>query len=193
MIGDKGKEIIANTLKYVSVARTLPFSLSTDYIHEIEYMTRQPGVYQSNFIYVIRYAPSSVFKKNDGKPFVVRIDFFDTIKKGCHRFKDFESFCNDEDFKHIIPFLLKYTNLSQELFDLAKDNLYCDIPVSFDILRYIHDVKETYREKTGSEIDKFIFLSEHMLEANAFLNEEKIASREASKNKKQKGVVEKCT
>ena len=195
MIGDKSKEIIANTLKFVSVSRTLPISLSANYVHELEYMTKQPGVYQTDFVYTIRYAPASTFKKHDGKPYLIKIDFFDTIQRECHRFKNYEDFVNNEKFKHTIPFLLKYTSISPKLFEIAKKNLYCDIPIQFDFMRYISDVEEKYKqEHNGEEIEDFIFLSEHTLIANAFLNEEKIEMRKSSKDGKNKiieGVVEK--
>lgn len=192
MLGDTRKEIIANTLDFVSVSHTNPFSLSTDYVHEIECMKRQPGAYQSNFYYIVRYAPMSTFKKHLKKPYLIKIDFFDTIQVGCHRFESFEAFCNDETFKHTVPFLLKYTDLSQEIFDIAKDNPYCDIPVGFKILDYIHDVKVKYKEEhNGEEIEKFTFLSPEMVLANQYMNEDKILSREASKNKRVKGVVDK--
>ena len=192
MLGDTRKEIIANTLNFVSVSHTSPFSLSADYIHEIECMSKQPGAYQSNFYYTVRYAPLSTFKKHLSKPYLVKIDFFDTIKVGCHRFESFDAFCNDETFKHTIPFLLKYTDLCQELFDLAKSNPYCDIIIGFKMTDYIHDVKEKYKaEHNGEEIEEFTFLSPEMVLANKYMNEDKILSREASKNGKVKGVVDK--
>ena len=156
MIGDVSREITANTLDFVSVARTLPISLSADYVHELEYITRQPGVYQTNFTYTIRYAPASTMKKNDGKPFLIKIDFFDVIKKGCHRFKNFEAFCNDETFGHTVPFLLKYTNISPRLFEIAKTNLYCDIPITFDIVRYIDDVSNVCIGVAGAVVPNII-------------------------------------
>lgn len=190
MLGDVRKEIIANTLDFCSVSRVFPFSLNLDYVHELDYMTKQPGVYQTNFLYTIRYAPRTTFKKFDTKPFMLKIDFYDTIKIGCHRFKSFEAFCNDEDFKHTIPFLLKYTDLSQELFDLAKANPYCELAIGVRFLDYVKDVKTKYKEEhSGEEIENFTFLSPEMVLANQYMNEDKIASREASKNRKVKGVV----
>lgn len=192
MLGDRDKEIIANTLDFVSVSRTNPFSLYNDYVHEIEYMERKPGVFQSDFYYTIRYAPMSTFKKHLKKPFLLKIDFYDTIKIGCHRFESFEALCNDETFGFTVPFLMKYTELSQDIFDLAQENPYCEISLGFKTMQYVNDVKEKYKqEHNGEEIEHFIFLSKYMLLTNAYMNEEKIASREASKNKRVKGVINK--
>ena len=77
MLGDRDKEIIANTSKIVSVSHTMPFSLYCDYVHEVEYITKQPGVFQSDFVYTLRYAPMSTFKKHLKKSFLLKIDFYD--------------------------------------------------------------------------------------------------------------------
>lgn len=186
MIGDKAKEITASTSKNVCVSRAYPFSLSADYVHEVQCIKRQPGAYFSNFQYTIRYAPASTFKKHDGRPFLIKIDFFDTIQKEAHRFESYEAFCNDETFGFTVPFLTKYTRFSQWLFDLAKKNPYCDIPICFDIKKYIDDVCEKYKqEHNGEEIEDFTFLSEEGLLINACIYEDKVLERQKSKNRKK--------
>lgn len=192
MIGDKAKEIIASTSKDVCVSRTYPLSLSADYIHEVECIKRQSGAYFSNFQYTIRYAPASTFKKHDGRPYLIKIDFFDTIQKEAHRFESYEAFCNDEKFGFTVSFLTKYTRFSQWLFDLAKNNPYCDIPICFDIKKYIDDVLEKYKEEhDGEEIKDFTFLSETGLLINACIYEDKVLEKTKRKNHKIKGVVDK--
>lgn len=186
MIGDNAKAIIANMSKNVRVTRTIPISLSANRIHEADVISRTPGAYRTNGVYILRYSPNEIYDIKKGKPFLLKIDLLDTIEKIGHRVVDFEDFCNSETYKEFVPFLLKYTSISQELFDLAEANPTLDIPFSIDVLRYVSDVKE----KNGIE-GEFNFLSEIGSKLNDYKENEKLISRNNSRNRKLKGVVDK--
>lgn len=147
MLGDNAKEIAANSSKDVVVSRLLPISVNADPVHEIDAYQRQAGVYRTNLLYIIRYTPCEVFGPKRGKQFLIKADLLDRICKKGHRFVDFEDFCNSEEYKEVVPFLLKYTTLSQRLFDIAEKNAGLDIPISFDVFKYYEDVNSKCEEE----------------------------------------------
>ena len=146
----------------------------------------------TNFEYAVKFTTKEVLlAKNRDKPFLIKVDMFDTVEANGHRFTDFEDFKNSEQFKEFIPFLLRYTNLSPELLNVAKDNPSVDIPISFNLLLYISDVKEKYKQQHGVELETFSFLSPEEVEMNNLISLDKAMSINASKKKQLKGVVDK--
>lgn len=191
MIGDKCKQIAANSSKTVRITRTKPISLFAENIHELEALTRQPGAYFTNFEYTIRYTTDEILNViKHGKAFLVKVDLFDTVEKCGHRVADFNDLCNSEKFKEFIPFLLRYTFISEELFSIAKSNPNIDIPVSFNVKKYVDDVKRNYKEKTGSELEEFTFWSKDYIQSISTIKEDKTISRDNTQKQKLKGVVE---
>lgn len=185
MLGDNRMEIIANTSKNVHVTRACLVSLFADCIHEIDVIKKTPGAYQTKFNYTIRYTQNEILGSKKGKPFLLKIDLFDNIEACGHRVKDFSDFCNSEKYKEFVSFLLEFTNLSQELFDIAQTNPTLDIPISFDVIKYIQKVKEK------NNIDSYTFLSSQASMINNYIEEDKMISRDAAKNRKIKGVINK--
>lgn len=192
MIGDNAKAIIANMSKNVRVPRALLINLFAEYGHEENYIKNVEGYYKTNCLYLMRYAPNEFAAKTKGKPFIFKIDLFDTIESGGHRVVDFQDFCNSEKYGKFVPFLLRYTHISEELFELARNNPCCDIPLQFDILKYIKDVKENWEKKTGEKLEQFTFYSESELARRDYLESEKMIHKQEAKRSKLKGVVEKC-
>lgn len=191
MLGDKGKEIAANSSKSVCLTRTKPISLYADAIHEVEAMTRQAGAYFSNFEYAIRYTTNeilTVIKHN--KPFLIRVDLLDNVEKCGHRVASFEELCSSEKYKEFVPFLLKYTKLSKKLFSIAKANPNVDIPMSFDIVKYVDDVKAKYKKEHGVGLKDFTFWSKDLAKAMGIIKEDKTISRDNARKHRLKGVVE---
>lgn len=185
MIGDNAKAIIANMSKNVRVPRALLINLYANYGHEDDYIKNVDGYYRTTGLYSVRYAPNEYAKKTQGKPFVLKVDLFDRIESGGHRVVDYEDFCNSTKYSKIVPFLLRYTNISKELFELAKRNCCCDIPFTIDILKYINDVQKKFEEQTGEKLDNFTFYSDHELARKEYLESEKNIHKQEAK----KGVV----
>ena len=191
MIGDNARAIIANTSKNVRVPRALFINLYANYGHEEECAKNIDSFYRTTCLYSFRYTPNEFAEKTRGKPFIFKVDLFDTIESGGHRVVDFQDFCNSEKYGKFVPFLLRYTNISEELFELARNNPCCDIPLQFDILKYVKDVRKNYEEQTGEKLEKFTFYSENELARRDYLENEKIISRQNAKKPMIKGVVEK--
>ena len=183
MVGDNAKGITASTSKNVIVTRLLPVSLSAEPIHENEAYTRQPGAYRTNLLYTIRYTPCEVFGPKRGKQFLIKSDLLDAVCKKGHRFVDFEDFCNSEEYKEFIPFFLKYTNVSQWLFDVVQKNPGLDIPISFDFQKYYKDVNSKCEEE-------YNFLTPEGTEFLRILEREKTICKKKSKDHIKEGVVE---
>lgn len=160
-------------------------NLYANYGHELNYIKNVDGYYRTTGLYSVRYAPNELVKKTQGKPFVLKIDLFDIIESGGHRVVDFEDFCNSTKYSKLVPFLLRYTNISKELFELAKRNCCCDVPFAIDILKYINDVQKKFEEQTGEKLEEFTFYSDCELARRGYLESEKAISRKNAK----KGVV----
>ena len=189
LIGDNAKAIIANMSKNVRVPRALLINLYANYGHEQEHIKNIDGFYKTTCLYSFRYTPNEFAEKTRGKPFIFKIDLFDTIESGGHRVVDFQDFCNSEKYGKFVPFLLRYTNISEELFELARNNPCCDIPLQFDILKYIKDVKEKWEKETGEKLERFTFYSKSELARRDYLENEKMIHRQESRKSKLKGVV----
>ena len=186
MMGDNARGIAANMSKNVQVSRTIPVSLFADCIHERDALQRVPGAYFSDLLYSIRYTPCEIFGGKKGKQFLIKADIFDKMYKRGHRFVDFEDFCNSEEYKIAIPFLLEFTNISQELFDVAKRNPSLDIPIAFDVLKYIQVVSSKENKKPCD----FTFLTDEGKELTILMETDKTISKQNARRNKLKGVVE---
>ncbi len=183
MVGDNARGITANMSKSVRVSRTVPISLYADPIHEDDVFKGTPGAYFTNLLYSIRYTPCEIYGPKQGKQFLIKSDLLDKIETKGHRFVNFEDFCNSEKYKEVVPFLLEFTNISQELFDVAQANPTLDIPIAFDILKYI----KTVSIKEGTN---FSFLTVEAKELAKLIEQDKVICRKNSKENKLKGVVE---
>lgn len=196
MIGDNARKIIANMSKNVHVTRVCPISLSAEPIHEIDVIKRTPGAYFSNLQYTIRYAQNDAIKYKKGRPFLLKIDLFDTVEKCGHRVANYEELLNGDRFKEFMPFLTKYTNLGPELFEIAKQNPILDIPISFDVIKYLRDASEKYFQYqidagvSGDEI-KYTFLTEIGTQICQLEEQEKVIHKTNSRDRVYKGVINK--
>jgi len=185
MVGDEAKKIIASMSKNAVVSRVIPISMYANPIHEIDVFVRTPGAYRSNLLFSIRYTPCKIFGPKKDKQFLIKADLLDRIEKKGHRFIDFDDFCNSEKYKEVIPFLLKYTNINQELFDLAQSNPCLDFPIAFDILKYFKDVSS--KEKNS----QYKFLTLEGAEMLKLIEQDKSICRKKSKDHELKGVINK--
>lgn len=196
MIGDNARKIIANMSKNVHVTRTIPISLYADPVHEIDVIKGTPGAYLSNLQFTIRYAENEVISNKKGKPFLLKIDLFDTIEKCGHRVASFEDLLAEEKFKPFLPFLLEYTNLGPDLFELAQANPTLDLPIAFDVLKYVREANQKFiaqelKKAESGEISFYTFMSEIGIKINELEEQEKVIHKTNSRDRVYKGVVEK--
>jgi len=196
VIGDNARKIIANMSKNVHVTRTVPISLSAEPIHEIDVIKGTPGAYLSNLQYTIRYAPNEVISNKKGKPFLLKIDLFDTVEACGHRVSSFEDLLNEEKFKPFLPFLLEYTNIGPDLFELAQNNPTLDLPIAFDVLKYVKEANQKYiaqglEKMENGEISVYTFMSEIGIKINELEEQEKVIHKTNSRDRVYKGVINK--
>lgn len=192
MIGDNARKIIANTSKSVRVSRAVPISLYAEIIHEDDVLKGTPGAYFTNLLYSIRYTPCEIYGPKQGKQFLIKADLLDKIETKGHRFVNFEDFCNSDKYKEVVPFLLEFTNISQELFDVAQANPTLDIPIAFDVLKYIRVVSHNKAIKEAKQgTFQFTFLTDEAKELAKLIEQDKVICRKNSKENKLKGVINK--
>lgn len=142
MIGDKARGVIANARNM-----TWPMRMIVD-------ITGSPLIFMSspdtnpNLIatfgtYHLVYNTTTRNGNENVKRFAIVFDFGRRFLK-CSNFQELERQAVTND---LARFFLKYTNLCDEMFEIACQNEGMHIPVTFDVVKYNRDI----REKLGVE------------------------------------------
>lgn len=114
---------------------------SSDIINAKQFLTTQGRFW-------VKYKTSGSFL-SIARPFVIASDLY-SDRGGFFRVASWDQFVDDAKNNARMKFLLDYTNVCKEHFDLALENKYTPIPVSFNILKYDKAVKEKYKIEHGS-------------------------------------------
>lgn len=93
----------------------------------------------SEMLWFLRYAPMYAthnyeFKRS--KPFTIMRN---VSRKNVVAFRDYEEFMALAEKNEELRFILKYTNLTKDSFEMAKRNPYFNFPFSADVGRYMAD------------------------------------------------------
>ena len=105
-----------------------PFTFEED-------ISEREDTFRTNGLFFITYG---LLFKTSFKPFLIRGDAYD-IYRPCRvsSWKDFVEFSSQND---VLSFLLKYTNVSEELFRIAQENPGVQVPFCLDVARYCKDL-----------------------------------------------------
>ena len=146
-------------------------------------LLRQKNLYYTDGLYRIKYKPSNAFNSRYRK-FVISSDlYFDRGK--FIRFANWEDLAERAKIDPRADFMMKYTTLCPELFELAKVNKGIAIPFCVDAIRYNNMLKEKIKKESGVEPD-YALLTDPLL---ALAEEERIKARmELINNKNLKEV-----
>lgn len=83
-----------------------------------------------------------------------------------------------------VAWLFKYTNISEELFKIARKNICVPIPFSVDIVKYNNEIKEKIKAATGEEPNYGLLVDPLM----ALAEQERIKAYYAKRNKEIKNL-----
>ena len=155
--------LIENTLTVSHFAR---LSVRIDEIptNNIGHSTaKDPKLRLTNGVYAIQYEPRT--GKWAFAPYIVVSDIFGDLR-GRMRVRDYEELLKFAEEKEEVKWFVENTNVSKEHFELAKENVLMNIPVTFDPVKY--------SKKIGTK--KF---------RNEFLEELTVATYKAKKEAKK--------
>ncbi len=111
------------------------YSISlTSFTYEDDISERE-DTFRTNGLFFITYG---LLFHRAAKPFLVRGDAYD-LYRPCrvNSWKDFVEFSSKSA---VLSFLLKYTNVSEDVFRIARENPGAQIPFCIDIARYCRDL-----------------------------------------------------
>lgn len=114
----------------------------------------------TNFCYSVCYSPKKHNLSKTGDKFILIADIVtDNSATGRGwRFRDLEDFKSKGNENPFVFFLLYWTNLSQEILDLAKMNQGNLIQLSVDIIGYDKYLREQVKAETGVYPDYSMFM-----------------------------------
>ena len=98
-------------------------------------ISEREDTFRTNGLFFVTYG---LLFKNSSKPFLIRGDAYDMV--GPFRVYDWKGFVMMSSESAVLSFLLKYTNVSEELFRIAKENPGVQVPFCLDVVRYCKDL-----------------------------------------------------
>lgn len=160
MLGDLARERYALTLKtlnYPLVARLKIDLRGIPVIFgETDDILDNPHIRNTIPLYRIKYIPS--YKpKYKGKPMLLETDLY--LERKVVRFDTYADLVEMAEEDEAIAFILKWTNISEELIEFAKQYVQIPIPFYFDVLRYEAEMRRQLGDPEAS-----VFKAKWMIE-----------------------------
>lgn len=138
MLGDLQKMgVSAHT---VPQAMSMCVNVSIDYklIHKGDNLLDRKDLRHVNKQSYVRFS-NMLCKRAFGKRFLISSEI---IEQGHYRVTGIADFNIQADSNKDLYFIKKYTNINEKIFSLAVEETDCNIPLSFDLKRYVDDLKK---------------------------------------------------
>lgn len=160
MLGDLARERYALTLKtlnYPLVARLKIDLRGIPVIFgETDDILDNPHIRNTIPFYRIKYLPSFKPKYKD-RPMLLETDLY--LEKKLIRFNTYADLVEMSKEDEAIAFILKWTNLSEELIEFAKQYVQIPIPFHLDVLKYEAEMRKQLGDPEAS-----VFKAKWMME-----------------------------
>lgn len=144
MIGDKAREVIANARGMTWPIRMIVDITGTP-LTFMDSPSTNPNLVATFGTYHLVYNTTTRNGNENLKRFAVVYDFGRRFLK-CRNFQELERQAVTND---LARFFLKYTNLCDEMFEIAVQNEGMHIPVTFDVIKYNKDIREKLNVENG--------------------------------------------
>lgn len=166
MIYDEGKRLISEEIPNKSLLVRIQISLKGDLLYPgcSQIKTDKSLVYTSGF-YWVKYKPGGSFAGLT-KLYSLCIDLFWERRKFI-RVRDWDELVEMGKTEPRVAWILKYTNISKEHFDIATQNKYAPIVFALDIVKYNKMLQEKAKSaygkipEEGLLVDPLLVLAEH--------------------------------
>lgn len=145
MIGDKARTDINIVVKGVHASATI--RLDEEPLDSSLTAKTDPAPTLRNMKMRIAYRPRNDRPKYQGRPFVVMCS--EALKNYDSRFRDWADFCHRAESDAMLAFVKKWTQLSEELFEVAKANSGIDFYFSIDWVRYHTHLEKRFEKMYG--------------------------------------------
>ena len=142
MIGDRGKEVIANARLLTNPTRIL-VNLNPQLLKLGETPDMNPNLVYTTGLYNLTYRKLTHTGALNKKKFCLRYDF----GKGFVKFDSYKELKEQAKTNEHVRFLLEYTNLQPYMLAIALCNEAMQIPVCFDMCKYDKKVRKDLGEK----------------------------------------------
>lgn len=169
MIGDNAKGLIASARKILFPTRMF-VNVKAELLKPGETPDTNPDIISTYGQYHIVY---NVCTRN-GEPAKKKFALVTDFGQGYIKFANWVDFHNQQYTNEFVKFILKYTNMSKQLVNIAVQNEGMHIPIQFDVIKYDADV----RAKAGIE-DK----TRRIRSFNPFVGENGIRDKKLAEDK----------
>ncbi len=139
MIGDKARECLSDHLSAIKLNPRLLISFTLKTRQTGENPLNNRDLKFTDGLYAVTYSPSKGPNTLKNANFLISCDMF--YRKGMRAF-NYKSFKKNINEDPVVDFLVNWTTLTEELFDIAKANLGTRIPFSLDVVKYYRAIKE---------------------------------------------------
>lgn len=130
MIGDLVKAALAEKLVERDCPRRALFDLTGKPVGPDSDLTKDANLRMTDMTYWIRYLPEPRWENMN------YILYSDLFPEGRVRFQHLTGLKLLKEHKAAVKWLLKYTNLSEEILTIARQNANINIPLAFDVVKY---------------------------------------------------------
>lgn len=127
--------------------------------------------------YSVKYKPTPT-KIGRVKRYLIMCDLFHEKYKFL-RVKDYDELVELSKKDPRVMWLFKYTNISKELFDIARKNVCVAMPFCLDVVKYNNEIKQKTKELAGTEPDYALLIDPLM----ALAERERVKAYFATRNK----------
>ena len=149
MIGSNTKNLfIANTVKKKYNSRAL-LSLTLEPIQKGDSPATNKNVVLTHGLYYMRYEPVRGGTNYIDKPFLIKSDLFTMDKIRVANYNVLVSIAKENKK---VDFILKFSNISPELFAITKSNPGLEVPIAIDYAKYRTAVMEKHPEASYKQI-----------------------------------------
>lgn len=148
MIGDLAARALAESSERIPFQKRAIINLDGQPLQENDGPGPHTKCRYTDFMYYLKYLPSQLPQYKD-RPFVIVSDLFGNGKFRTRDYKYTKDFFGKQVTE--IKWILENTNLCQELFDLAFENIQMAIPISVNVV----ELDKKLREKKGEPDSKY--------------------------------------
>lgn len=118
----------------------------------------------------LMYRPRNDRPKYQGKPYVLRVPDYISVR---NRYADWNDFCSECEREPQLMWIKNWSDLDKDFFAMAKRNIGLQLTISFKLKEYEKHLQELYREQFGEDPgDKALLCAPYEGEASAAADEE---------------------
>ena len=149
MIGSNAKSLfIANTVKKKYNSRAI-LSLDLEPIQKGDSPLTNENIVLTDGMYYLRYEPVKGGKNYADKPYVIKSDLFTMDKLRVHGYTRLIMMTKKD---RVVDFLVRFSNISEKTFGIAKAYPGLQVPVCLDYVKYRTCMEEKYPDINYKQI-----------------------------------------